>query len=135
MSRAGSAEAPRPGLSLGTAGFEAESHAYIQGRLRTVFAVAAAGATGLLAVAHVLEVVNGVWTVDGLLAPAHVVHVASCVATAACWLVLRRTTLSRRGIEVFDALSLYIAVATCVAVYAFAYRRGPETLPGIPRCS
>ncbi|MHC4959368.1 MAG: serine/threonine-protein kinase [Planctomycetota bacterium] len=122
----------RPGLALQTGEYQTEANAYLQGRLRLFFGIAFGVAVALWVVGVTLLSQMPGYDRDLFWSPERMVHNAALLVTGGALLLLRRRhTFTGRQLAVFDALGLYVAVGSCLAIYWAVYEIGPITMPAI----
>ena len=119
----------RPGLALDSSGFQSEADAYLQSRVAVFYALCGSVAvllyfTGILMLQNIAEYQRSL-----VFSPERIVHFAAAIAIWVIWWQLKKRRFSARTLLFLDALGLYIAIGTCLMIYAIIYRYGPVTMP------
>ncbi|MHC4974540.1 MAG: serine/threonine protein kinase [Planctomycetota bacterium] len=123
----------QPGLVLADSQLEREANTYLQRRLIVFYGVALVLAVALYVVSILVLAMTEGWTWSLLVAPDKLVHLAAVLCTGAILNTLRRRSFRANALVLFDALSLFLAVATCTTIYSMpvVYRMAPHSISGI----
>jgi serine/threonine-protein kinase len=121
----------RPGLVLADSRHESEADAYVQRRLALFYAVTLAAAIAFYVVGLFLMAAHQGWGMHLLLHPSRVVHLAAILAAAGLLALVARRTLRGGVLRFLDALGLWIAIGTCLAIYAIEYRAETNSMAAV----
>ncbi len=120
------ASAARPGFHLGQSDYARESSAYLQQRLRFLYAVLAAGATAFLLLDHLVLLSTGVYSLEAVTRPSELLHIGSLLLAWLLLALLRMLPFDGRALVLFDGAALFLASGTTLGIWAFLYD-GPST--------
>ncbi|MFQ5845056.1 MAG: hypothetical protein ACE5JG_08715, partial [Planctomycetota bacterium] len=109
--------ATRERFQRGTSGFEEQSRAWLQERLRLFCSVVLVFATLLYVVFRLLDLRLDSYPFESVLSPASLVHLAATAVVGSIWWCLRGCDLPLRTLVQGDALAVSICTGACILVF------------------